>query len=68
MRLKQLTFGYQIPVNLTQKVRVERIRVYFSGNNLWEMTKMLKISDPEQSGANFYPLNRSISFGANINF
>ena len=68
MRLKQLVLGYSIPVKLTQKVRIERLRVYFSGNNLWTATKMIKVSDPELAGAAIYPLNRAISFGVNIDF
>ncbi|MCK9412638.1 MAG: TonB-dependent receptor [Prolixibacteraceae bacterium] len=68
LRLKQLTFGYTIPEKLTQKLKIERMRVYFSGNNLWEATKMIKISDPEQVSVYFYPLNRSISVGMNISF
>ena len=68
IRLKQLTLGYTIPANLTQKMKIEKIRIYFSGNNLWESTKMVKISDPEQTGAIYYPLYRAISIGANITF
>ena len=44
------------------------MKVYFSGNNLWEATKMVKIVDPEQNSAISYPLNRSLSFGANFDF
>ena len=68
IRLKQLTLGYSIPSNMTNKMGVQRIRVYFSGTNLWEMTKMIEISDPEEAGSRYYPLSRSISFGADINF
>jgi len=68
MRLKQLTLGYTIPVNLTQKWGIKRVKVYFSGNNLWETTKMVKITDPEQTSAMSYPLNRAVSFGLNVDF
>lgn len=68
LRLKQLTLSYTIPVEITQKIGSKRIQVYFSGNNLWEATKMIKIADPEQSSAMSYPLNRAFSVGANIGF
>ena len=68
MRLKQLTFAYTIPLQLSKKLGVQRMKVYFSGNNLWEATKMVKIVDPEQNSAISYPLNRSLSFGANFDF
>lgn len=68
LRIKQLTFGYTIPVDLTKKVGIERVRVYFSGNNVYTLTKMVKVADPEQTGSISYPLTRSLSFGLNIDF
>src|SRR5690606_5444909 len=56
IRLKQLTFSYTIPVHLTQRLKIQRAKVYFSGSNLWTGTKMIKISDPELSGPSAYPL------------
>ena len=68
IRLKQLTLSYTIPTSLTEKLRIERMKVFFSGSNLWTGTKMIKISDPELSGPSAYPMYRSLSLGANINF
>lgn len=68
IRLKQLTLSYTIPTSLTEKLRIERMKVFFSGSNLWTGTKMIKISDPELSGPSSYPMYRSLSLGANINF
>src|SRR5690606_15524875 len=68
IRLKQLTLGYTIPSRVTQRTKIDRVKVYFSGSNLWTGTKMIKISDPELSGPSAYPLFRSLSLGANINF
>lgn len=68
VRLKQLTFSYTIPASLTERLRMERVKVFFSGSNLWTGTKMIKISDPELSGPSAYPMYRSLSLGANINF
>ncbi|MCE6991994.1 TonB-dependent receptor [Dyadobacter sp. CY323] len=68
LRLKQLSFGYTIPLNISKKVGMERIKVFFTGANLWTATKMIKISDPELAGPSSYPLYRSLSVGANINF
>ena len=34
MRLKNLTVGYTIPVNLTKKIGIDQARFYFSGENL----------------------------------
>ncbi len=68
LRLKQLTLAYTIPTAVAQKIGSKRIQVYFSGNNMWEATKMVHIVDPEQSSAMSYPLNRAYSIGANIGF
>ncbi len=68
LRLKQLSFGYTIPVDVTRKIGMERIKVFFTGANLWTATKMIKISDPELPGPSSYPLYKSLSLGAHINF
>lgn len=68
LRLKQLTFGYTLPSVLTQKVKIGKVQVYFSGNNIWTFTKMVKIVDPEFSGATVYPMYKTYSIGANFNF
>ena len=68
IRLKQLTFSYTVPSRLTQKLSIERMKVFFTGSNLWTGTKMIEISDPEQAGPSSYPLYKSLSFGASINF
>ena len=68
IRLKQLTLGYSIPKILLEKVNISNIRLYFSFNNLWEYTKMLKIFDPETNASNIYPLTRSFSMGIDLTF
>ena len=35
LRFKNLTVGYTVPQNLTRKVGVDKVRVYFSGENLY---------------------------------
>ena len=50
LRLKNLTVGYTIPVKLTGKVHLDKVRFYFSGENLtyWSpLKKITKYIDPE---------------------
>src|SRR5690606_1042669 len=48
LRMKNLTLGYTIPNHLTSRINVQRVRVYFSGENLVEMDKLKDIPiDPE---------------------
>ena len=68
IRLKQLTFGYTIPESVTQKISMGQIRMHFSGSNLWTGTKTVEIADPELAGPISYPLYKSYSLGANIQF
>ncbi len=69
-RLKNLTFGYTLPKFITDKVKMSRVRVYFSGDNLVTFTKFRGL-DPERNKdgrAAQYPQNRICSFGLNVEF
>lgn len=71
MRLKSLIVGYTLPQQWTRKVKLEKVRVYFSGNDLWEMTSIKDGFDPEMgevSQLSGYPFYRTWSFGVNIGF
>lgn len=68
LRLKNVQVGYNVPMK-TQKI--QRLRVYFSGQDLWEQTKVMKVFDPEVGNnvsATTYPFYRSYSFGLNLTF
>ena len=76
LRLQDLTVGYTLPKDITRKAHVERLRVYFSGYNLFLLTNY-KGYDPEvdvQSGLtpgvdyNRYPRSRNFVFGLNLSF
>lgn len=69
-RLKNLTFGYTIPQHITKKASISRLRVYFSGDNLFTITPY-KGLDPERTGNGWeaiYPQNKICSFGVNVEF
>lgn len=68
LRLKNLTFGYTLPKELTQKAYISRARVYFSGQNLFCITSLPYIYDPETLNYNMYPVQRTFSVGLDINF
>lgn len=51
LRLRNLTFGYTVPAKLTKKIGVQKLRVYFSGDNLFTVGNAAKhFVDPEQAG------------------
>ena len=72
MRLKNLTLGYTLPSQLTQKWKVNNLRVFFSGENLFTFHHIqVKGNDPEKFGdgtAIYYPYQHTWSFGLNIGF
>ena len=52
LRFKNLTVGYTIPKKLTNAIHVDKIRFYFSGENLayWSpIKKHTKYLDPESA-------------------
>ena len=73
MRIKNIQLGYTLPAAIASKIGANRVRFYFSAENLATFTKMNKIFDPEATGGDWgpgklYPLQRTISFGLNLNF
>ena len=66
LKIRNVQLGYTIPQALTQKVHVERVRVYCSLENFFTFTKF-KGFDPEVSGMN-YPTMKQCTLGLNISF
>lgn len=72
LRLKNLQVGYTIPGTFTRKFGVEKLRLYFSGENLATFTRMTDLFDPETVGenetGNVYPLSKTWSCGLSVTF
>jgi len=78
LRFKQLTIGYTLPDNWIGKISFDKIRLYFTGQNIFTWTKLSKLYDPEVVGEagratdivtnSVYPVARFLSFGMNITF
>ncbi|HEX6430220.1 MAG TPA: SusC/RagA family TonB-linked outer membrane protein, partial [Niastella sp.] len=73
VRLKSIVLGYTLPQSISVKAKIQRLRVYVSGYDLWERTKVQDKWDPEQTnnisaGAQRYPFYRLLTFGANVTF
>ena len=53
LRIKNLSVGYTLPERLTRKAQIQKLRVYFSGENLftWRFGNLTKYIDPEMAGA-----------------
>jgi len=71
LRLKNLQIGYTLPASLTDKVRIENLRIYVSGENLLTLTKFWDGWDPEVSpgsSGTYYPQVKTMSVGIDIKF
>lgn len=76
-RLKNLTVGYTLPADWTSKVGLQKVRVYFTGTDLFTIKFNKDKTDPENSstnplggtaGASAYPFYRSYTVGLNLTF
>lgn len=76
LRIQNVTLGYNIPRNLTNRARINNIRLYLSLQNLWTFSKYSGY-DPEIGAFNnnirlmnvdagHYPNPRTLTVGANI--
>lgn len=74
LRLKNVVIGYTLPERLSKTIRIPRLRVYVSGENLLTYTPLrTKYIDPEQidgDGTNgrTYPFSKTFSAGLNLTF
>ncbi|MDN3580722.1 SusC/RagA family TonB-linked outer membrane protein [Mucilaginibacter flavus] len=78
LRVQNVTLGYNLPASLVSKIKLSRLRVYASGQNLYVFTPY-KGLDPEIGSNNQnvfltgvdlgrYPQARTITFGVNAEF
>lgn len=68
VRLKSAEIGYTFPKMMIKKLGLEKLRIYANGNNLFTIDSM-GIFDPEMTaGIKGYPIQRTLTFGANVTF
>jgi TonB-linked SusC/RagA family outer membrane protein len=67
LRLRNVSIGYTVPLKYTQKIRLDKVRVYFEGQNLLTFTPY-KFGDPEAPSTVGYPMFRSLTFGLTAQF
>ena len=73
LRLKNLQVGYTLPKTLVNRIGLQSLRVFVSGQNLLNFNKFYKGWDPENEIGTgdapfFYPINSIYSFGLNVKF
>ncbi len=73
MRLKNMMIGYNIPRDVVNRIKLQNVRLFVSGENLLTLTNMAKVMDPEtagvgRQGGTVYPLSKTLSFGVSVGF
>lgn len=79
LRMKNITLGYTLPQDLTDNIYINNLRVYVSGENLFEFTNLKVPIDPEinyttaglndpNSFGRVYPYSRTLSIGVQATF
>lgn len=69
LKLKTAEFGYTLPKQFTRRIKIDNIRVFLNGNNLFCLDKV-KIVDPETENMDVarYPSQRATTIGVQIGF
>ncbi|TLX76963.1 TonB-dependent receptor [Labilibacter sediminis] len=75
LRIGNISLGYTMPKNLTQKVYLDKVRIYVSGSNLYTFTNYSGFDPiigghPTSAGIDWgsYPVPATYSFGVNLEF
>jgi TonB-linked SusC/RagA family outer membrane protein len=74
MKLSTLTFGYELPREICNKVNMKSLRLFLTGKNLFRIDNYSGIGDPEQVNIvkgvvdKVYPLSRNITIGLTAKF
>lgn len=67
VRLKNITFGYTFRSPFIQKIGITSLRLYFSGDNIYEWSKIKKYFDPEAISDISNRINPAYSAGRGTN-
>lgn len=78
IRLKDVTLSYTLPQAWTSKMKLEQVKVFFSGQNLWEASGLkpylnvdmvdAKNASGQATDGKIYPFSKTLSCGLSVTF
>ena len=72
LRIKNISLGYTLPSKFTNRFKISRLRVFVTGDNLYEFSAIKKYIDPEAVNQGVtawaYPYQRKYAIGLNLDF
>ena len=67
IKIRNITLGYTLPLSISQKLKIKKLRVYMSAKNFITFSN-IKNFDPENAGSYETPLTKLFVAGVNIDF
>ncbi|HET8830150.1 MAG TPA: SusC/RagA family protein, partial [Pelobium sp.] len=70
VKIRNITLGYTLPERISNKVAMQKFRIYATAGNpfIFTKSKLLKYQDPEVNGSDNFPLTKQFVFGLNVTF
>ncbi|MCO5239414.1 MAG: TonB-dependent receptor [Chitinophagaceae bacterium] len=69
--IKSVTFSYNVPKSIIDKLKLDKATVYLNGENIWSFNHLpegLHPATQSRGGGAIYPVMRKITLGINISF
>ncbi len=66
LRMNNLNISYTLPSNISKKIGIPSLRIYFVGTNLWSPITTFDYKEDAISRYNTYPLLKTFSLGVNL--
>jgi hypothetical protein len=67
LKMRNIQIGYNLPASIAKKAFIQRARVFFSGENVFMITKFPGL-DPEIGTGFSYPTMKQYALGLNVTF
>ena len=70
VRLKSVELGYSLPAYVLKRIGFSKTRFYVQGLNLvtWDKLKKFDVDPETNTGGDWYPIQRVVSFGVDVTF
>ena len=68
LRIQNISFGYTFSKEVLDKINLNNLRVFVSGDNIHTFDKLPKGLDPDQGSNGVYPIMTNYSVGINLSF
>lgn len=68
LKIRNVEIGYSFPKTLLNKIKIEKLRIFISGVNLFEFSKLNKDFEMNAEVLTGYPAMKSYNAGLSLNF